>query len=98
MSRYLVLSLLFLAGCPNVTGRHKTVAEEEAKAWAEELGLEYSNASCVAKDTDDDGYVSCTLLLADGKTTKQIECAGARSFDNWIRNDGCREPKIKVGR
>lgn len=87
-------ALFTLAGCPNTTGAHKGVAEDEAKGWANELGLEYKSVSCVAKDTDGDGYVSCTFLMKDGVTTKAVECAGARSTSNMIRNSGCRDPKL----
>lgn len=90
-------TLSTLAGCPNMTGAHKDAAEKEAREWAAELGLDVKNVSCVAKDTDGDGYVSCTLVMGDGTTTKAVECAGARSTDNMIRNSGCREPKLAVG-
>jgi len=90
-------ALFTLAGCPNTTGAHKGVAEEEAQKWATELGMEYKNVSCVAKDTDGDGYVSCTFLMEDGVTTKAVECAGARGGGTWIRNSGCRDPKLGAG-
>jgi hypothetical protein len=92
-----VTALLTLTACPNMTGAHKGVAEEEAQAWAAELDLKIHSVSCVEKDTDGDGYVSCTVVMADGTTTKAIECAGARSMDNMIRNSGCRDPKMSVG-
>ena len=92
----LAVSLLTLTGCPNITGAHKGVAEKEAGKWAEELGMEYKHVTCVSKDTDGDGYVSCTFLMTDGATTKDVECAGARSTDNMIRNSGCREQKIHM--
>lgn len=92
-----IAALSTLAACPNVTGAHKDVAENEAREWASELGLDVKSVSCVAKDTDGDGYVSCTLVMGDGVTTKAVECAGARSSGNLIRNSGCREPKLAVG-
>ena len=91
------LLTLTLTACPNVTGAHKGVAEGEARGWASELGLEIKNVSCVEKDTDGDGYVSCTIVMADGVTTKNVECAGARSTSNLIRNSGCRDPKMNLG-
>lgn len=84
--------LLSLTGCPNVTGAHKTVAENEAKAFASELGLPMKTVTCRTKDTDGDGYVSCTFMLEDG-STDDYECAGARAAGNLIRNSGCRKPK-----
>lgn len=89
-------ALLTLTACPNMTGAHKGVAEEEAREWAAELGMDLKSVSCVAKDTDGDGYVSCTLMLGDD-TTKGVECAGARGDGTWIRNSGCRDPKLGMG-
>lgn len=86
------LLLIPLTGCPNVTGAHKTVAEGEAKAFANELGLPMKTVTCRTKDTDGDGYVSCTFMLEDG-STDDYECAGARSTGNLIRNSGCRKAK-----
>ena len=89
-------ALLALTACPNMTGAHKGVAEDEAKEWAKELDMDLKSVSCVAKDTDGDGYVSCTLMMGDG-STKAVECAGARGDGTWIRNSGCRDPKLSVG-
>ena len=96
-SMLLTVGALFtLTACPNMTGAHKGAAEEEAKEWATELGMKYTSVSCVAKDTDGDGYVSCTFMMTDG-TTKGVECAGARGDGTWIRNSGCRDPKLGGG-
>lgn len=86
----ILIGLVCLTGCPNLTGAHKSEGEEQASKWAKELGLEYQSVSCVKQDTDGDGYVSCTLNLGEGRT-KQVECAGA-----WNLNSGCREPKLKM--
>lgn len=91
-----VATLLTLTACPNLTGRHKSVAEEEAKEWAAELNLEVDAVTCREKDTDGDGYVSCTIKTKDGKLLER-ECAGARSGGNMIRNSGCRDPKMNLG-
>lgn len=95
-STFVALGALFtLAGCPNMTGGHKSVAEEEAKMWAADLNLELDAVTCREKDTDGDGYVSCTIKTKDGQLLER-ECAGARSTDNMIRNSGCRDAKIKM--
>lgn len=74
----------------NWTGIHMTAGEESAREYAASLKLELEAVSCVKQDTDGDGYVSCTLKLADGEM-KQVECAGAMNL-----NIGCRDPKINV--
>lgn len=88
----LIASILFLTGCPNLTGAHKTKAQESAKIWAQELGMEYKSVVCNKQDTDGDGYVSCTFMLEEDKRT-QVECAGA-----WTLNEGCRDPKAQIRR
>jgi hypothetical protein len=89
-------ALFTLTGCPNMTGAHKGVAEDEAKEWAAELKLDVEAITCREKDTDGDGYVSCTIKTTDGQLLEK-ECAGARSTGNMIRNSGCREPKLNLG-
>ena len=47
---------------------HKSAAEEEAAKWADTLypGKPHTQM-CVAKDTDGDGYVSCTVASTAGR-------------------------------
>lgn len=65
-------------------------AKDEAGKWANELGLQYTGISCGDIDSDNDGYVSCTLAMKDG-STKSIECRGAYSWGH-----GCRDPKLGI--
>ena len=75
---------------------HKDEAEAQARAWA---GAMYpgkqANVVCVKKDSDGDGYVSCTVSVASeaGATPEMvgIECASG-----WGGNEGCRVPKMKA--
>lgn len=84
-----------LAGCRqlgNWTGRSEKVADGEARQWARGMGIEASGVSCSGYDTDDDGYVSCSVgyRVADGSLrTIPLECARA-----FTLNDGCREVKV----
>lgn len=48
----------------------------------------YSDLECMRFDSDDDGYVSCTLQDANG-TPQAIECSTTLSC-----NDGCRLARI----
>lgn len=91
-----VAALFTMTACPNLTGAHKGIAEDEAREWAAELNLEVDAVTCREKDTDGDGYVSCSIKLKDGKLLER-ECAGARSGGNLIRNSGCRDPKMALG-
>lgn len=68
----LVLNLLG-ASCESVvgTGEH---AEQEARTHAKKLGWRLSGVACTGRDTDGDGYISCTVALEDG-TERALECA-----------------------
>jgi len=91
MKKLTLLPLVFLlTACPNWTGAHKGEAESQAATYAKEMDYDVKATSCVRQDTDGDGYVSCTIRLADD-TTLNVECAGAYNL-----NSGCREPKINM--
>ena len=87
-----IVSIVFIsvlaASCSGSDQRN--AAKQEAAQWAKELGLEFTGASCADYDSDNDGYVSCTLAMKSGET-KQIECRGAYSIGH-----GCRDPKISI--
>jgi type II secretory pathway pseudopilin PulG len=68
----------------------QSTAEEEARAYALKMGMNIKGLSCMNRDTDGDGYVSCTLNVVekDGRETPvPIECAAKWSYNN----DGCKE-------
>lgn len=91
MKRTALLATLALAGCVNVLGWNKEAAEDNAHAWAKEVGIDASNVVCGSADTDGDGYVSCTFHV--GEDIRTFECAG---WTLVMPHSGCREPKIKV--
>lgn len=95
MQRTILLgSLLVLAACPaNLLGWNKSSAEDNARAWATEVGLDTQTIVCNSRDTDGDGYVSCTFHVKEDVRT--FECAG---WTLVMPHSGCREPKIKVPR
>ena len=81
---FLILSIV---ACGN-----KSAGEEQAREYAKALGIKIHGVTCMRDDTDDDGYVSCNMSIADnnGKVTIQpIECAV-----KWTMNTGCRIPKF----
>lgn len=79
-------------GCGCASSREE--AEVEARQYAHDLGFEVKGISCANRDTDGDGYVSCTLSVTkDGKETIQpIECAARYTYNN----NGCRIPKMNT--
>jgi prepilin-type N-terminal cleavage/methylation domain-containing protein len=66
-------------------------AEAEAMTYSKKLGLEVVGVSCTDQDSDNDGYVSCSVSHREnGKLTIQpVECA-----KKWSTNSGCRAPKL----
>jgi prepilin-type N-terminal cleavage/methylation domain-containing protein len=84
----ILLLVVFAAACSGP--EQKNAAKQEATKWAKELGIEFTGISCADYDSDNDGYVSCTLALKSGDT-KQIECRGAYSIGH-----GCRDPKLNI--
>lgn len=87
---FLVVAVVSVRGCLSGPAQ-QSAAKDEAATWARELGLQYTGISCADYDSDNDGYVSCTLAMKNGDT-KQIECRGAYSWGH-----GCRDPKLTVG-
>lgn len=70
-------------------------AKDEARRFVSEMGLRVNGVTCSDRDTDRDGYVSCTVSVDnDGKThLEAIECAARYTW-----NDGCRMQKPVVYR
>jgi hypothetical protein len=71
--------------CCRWTADHD-VATSEAEKFSENISG-VTKIECVARDTDGDGYVSCTLFRGN-KDPLFIECAGS-----FTTNTGCRAPK-----
>lgn len=67
-------------------------AVEEARAWNHEMGYMSAHVSCMDRDTDGDGYVSCTVRPAGGAPFA-LGCAEILTL-----NKGCKiEPLATVG-
>lgn len=84
----LLFSLLILTGCER---NLKEPAEAAARKWANAMGFEDNKIVCVNSDSDQDGYVSCTMVSPDKKVTA-IECVGS----SYTFNEGCRIPKLQM--
>ncbi|HEY8097320.1 MAG TPA: prepilin-type N-terminal cleavage/methylation domain-containing protein [Methylobacter sp.] len=59
-------------------------AAAEAKQFANQLHIDNTGISCADRDTDGDGYVSCTIAAKDGRLIP-ILCA-----INISMNSGCK--------
>lgn len=68
--------------------------ERDAKLFATNLGYDVRGASCMNVDSDSDGYVSCTVSIADKNgniSMVPVECASA-----YAMGSGCRMQKMVV--
>ncbi len=87
-----LIGLTFVVGfVGNCAGCNTADVPANARAWATSMGMKPTGVQCVTRDTDGDGYVSCTIRSEDGKL-QNIECAGG--FLNI--NEGCRIPKLQL--
>jgi hypothetical protein len=86
-----VVGFITITIAGNFSGANKEEAEKNATSFATELGLDVKHITCVNYDSDNDGYVSCTVAHNNnGKVELMpIECARTFSF-----NSGCRAQKI----
>lgn len=97
LSAFALILVTGATGCSctcvaNVTGMNHKKAEKAAATWATQMGLKVKGVSCTDNDSDDDGYVSCTVSAErpDGSIELvPIECAAALTL-----NDGCKSAKV----
>lgn len=63
----------------------KEGAEREASKFAGKLGIASPTVSCMAADTDDNGYYSCTLFDKARNKMYPVECTSVLTI-----NSGCK--------
>jgi hypothetical protein len=81
--------LTLCLGCTENTGN----LEHTAKEFCTKLGYNVSGAACMNSDSDNDGYVSCTVGVANLPPVA-IECASRYK----ILTSGCRLTKSAMKR
>ena len=91
-----ILILLILSAC-----RTNTVPPEEAaQKFASDLGYKIQGKpNCTGIDTDDDGYVSCTIAVVDHPeaTPRMVSLQCACSGDGCYKYaSGCKETQPKI--
>ena len=92
--RFLFPCLLLIIGCITPLER-QTSAEENAVSWCQDMTYNCLAISCVGHDSDKDGYVSCTVALADSSRVP-LECAyDTVSLESVAlgQNTGCKETR-----
>jgi prepilin-type N-terminal cleavage/methylation domain-containing protein len=86
------------AGC----GADQEDLKSQARQFASDLGYEVIGVSCMSHDSDNDGYVSCTIRYqepSNGEVSKEtktlaLECAGG--LLNF--KTGCRQARLGMQR
>lgn len=74
--------MLGLAGCYENSGK----LENTAREFVQKLGNEPIGASCMNRDSDHDGYVSCTVSIKGSTVPLSVECAS-----QWaLLTQGCK--------
>lgn len=89
--RILLLVLVFAFGACSHDWEQ---AERDAKKFAKKIPGSTGEVDCAHKDSDGDGYCSCTVFMEDGETVP-IECG----CEKWCFNcsEGCKRVEgIKI--
>lgn len=90
-----VITFTLIMSCKMGSGDAPTYARE----WAEKhYSGEYSEVECQSSDSDDDGYVSCTVFFkkpeaSDSRSPDPIAIECAHGHGNWSKcnkQTGCR--------
>jgi len=93
--KFFVVSLaavgMLSVGCGDIADNNA----DNATKWAEDLGYEVIAAKCGTFDSDDNGYVSCTIRVKDREELIYVECP---SITRQIYENNCREQRIGTSR
>lgn len=85
--RILLLVLFTVTGCLE----DRSSLEAEARGFLHALGYQVVGVSCTDRDSDGDGYASCTATVRDSPEPIAVECAS-----RWSFTSGCRLQKLNV--
>jgi hypothetical protein len=89
-----LITILSLSACWNYTGENHKKAIAEAKKYVAALNKAGGSAAfveCMDHDTDNDGYLACTIAV-DGQP-RTIDCAGKSLIQD---NHGCKDYVAKI--
>lgn len=89
---------IFIGACMGLTGVTATRSKRHAEEYAREyttrfMGTRSAIIDCMGTDSDNNGYVTCTVAPQAGARTTQIECV-SNTFFEW--NKGCREYRLRT--
>jgi hypothetical protein len=95
----LCCALTLTIGCKAIVGADTDEAEGYAKEFVAKNfpGQEVISIECQNADSDDNGYVSCTVSIKgkDGEPKLlALECAATWPYEGRWAMNGCRVPKV----
>ncbi len=74
------------------TEQVESSAKESAASWCQDMGLNCTGYSCSGKDSDADGYTSCTVAVDDG-TRVSLDCGYYSPLSVVGQNTSCRQTR-----
>ena len=96
MKNWIVITATVVAACAQNT----IPPEVAAQKFVDDLGIKIQGRpNCAGRDTDNDGYVTCTVNLGDGKL-QSLQCAalndpsGCDPTKNSAYAVGCKESPL----
>ena len=92
----LLFSIGILGGsCSGLVVDNTVTTEQNARNWANSLGMQVEGINCAQVDSDTNSYYSCTISHREGDklAITAVECTGGGLVD--MRSD-CRIPKAVI--
>ena len=92
-----ILGVILVAnfgGCVTTADRASD-AERNARAHAAKMGWQITGVACSGSDSDQDGYVSCTLGYPNGHSNA-IQCGYDQPVALLGQNTGCKEALLNI--
>lgn len=95
MTRWIamIIAVCVLPGCD----KNKVSPEQAARQWADSMGMKPKGVNCTTKDTDNNGYVSCTVSVAVDDQEPRLHAIECAMLGTWEAS-GCKiaQPKARV--
>jgi hypothetical protein len=95
----LFLLIAFATLLPPLAASALTEAPEAAaRRYEKDLGFDVQGVSCTQVDTDNDGYVTCSVSIRGGDALKiqSIQCAASDSDGCGRRAEGCKPTVVHI--
>ncbi len=92
MIRWIPFIILLTACEITTTEEVERSAIDNAVSWCKDMTISCLGASCSGKDSDLDGYTSCTVSTSSGERIP-LECGYTKQYAFAGQNTGCKEVK-----